>query len=126
MNIVGEIRGEGFRPPAKAIIAALRPGASLQLVREPTNKFDPWAVQVWVKPTAVLEEDRGNLELGLAGYGRTLEEFDEPPAWFIGYVGKEWARELSPALEQEGMTYEAKIAFNGKGKPVAEIEVTLP
>ena len=121
-----EVRGMGFRPPAKAIIEALRPGAELKLVREPSNEYDPHAVQVWVEPSQVREEDHENLAIGLGGYGQTLETFLEAPQWFLGYVGKEWAQHVSPILAQPGVEYTAKLGFNAKGKPTAEIKVEAP
>lgn len=123
VSILGaEIRGAGFRPPAKAILESLRAGAKLELVREPSNKYDIHAVQVWVKPGAVAEEDREDLEMRLAGYGKTLEDFDEPPSWFLGYVGKEWAQAVSPALQAHG-GYSARLCFTGAGKPACDIEI---
>lgn len=121
--ITGEIRGAGFRPPAKAIINCLRAGAALELVREPTNQYDANAVQVWCKPSAVHEEDREKLELELAGFGVTLEEFDEPPGWFLGYLGAPWAKELAPELDREGAVARATLRFSGAGKPEAVIEI---
>lgn len=123
LSAIAEIRGMGFRPPAKAIIESLKTGAPLELVREPSNEYDPNAVQVWVKPQAVSDDCRAELEQKLAGYGKTLEDFDEPPGWFLGYVGKEWARELSPELKREGVSYKAIISFSGAGKPQCEVEV---
>lgn len=123
LSIIAEIRGMGFRPPAKAIIESLKAGAPLELVREPSNEYDPNAVQVWCKPTAIEADCRAELEIKLAGFGTTLEEFDEPPGWFLGYIGKEWAREISPALQREGSSYKATISFSGAGKPQCEVEV---
>lgn len=40
------IVGMGHRG-TEEVVAALKPGAVLTLVREPTNKFDPNAVMVW-------------------------------------------------------------------------------
>lgn len=120
-----EIRGMGFRPPAKAILEALKAGTKLELVQEPTNKFDPYALQVWVEPSAVSADCREELELKLAGYGRTLEEFDEAPQWMLGYVGKEWARQIAEHLSarQPWPALRAELAFSGEGKPQARIGV---
>lgn len=122
MRLTAEIRGMGFHPPAKAILECLRAGAQLELVREPTNKYDPNALQAWIKPSTVQDEDRANLEVLLAGFGKSLEDFDEPPGWMLGFVGKEWAKEISPMMDQGALT-QATLSFSGAGKPQAEIEV---
>lgn len=124
MRLTAEIRGMGFHPPAKAILEVLRTGVGLELVREASNKYDANAVQVWVAPDQVDDEDRSNLEILLAGYGKTLEDFDEAPRWMLGFVGKEFAAQIAPMLDDEaGDEPQATLSFSGAGKPQAEITI---
>lgn len=119
-----ELRGMSFHPPAKALLEALRAGAELELEREPTNKYDMNAVKVWASASAFHAEDRANLELLLAGFGLELETFDATPSWMLGYVGKEWAAELSPRLASHGAgAVRARLKFSGSGKPMLRIEL---
>lgn len=43
-----QIMGSSFYPGAGAHIARMRPGQMLSAMREPTNKFDPNAVSVYI------------------------------------------------------------------------------
>lgn len=122
MTITAEIRGMFAKRAAKAILASLPTGATLQLQREPSNQYDANAILVWVSPTEVPPEQRQELELALAGHGLTLEDFDQAPEWCLGYIGKEWAIGLAPLLDQ-GLTAAASLAFSGQGKPLAIVEV---
>lgn len=115
------IMGANFRPPAKAILESLRSGVSLELVREPTNQYDPHAVQIWASPQAVHPEDRAELEQKLAGYGKSLEDFDEPAGWWLGYVAKATAASVSPIMAAGGRA-SARLSFTGAGKPQVEID----
>lgn len=115
------IMGANFRPPAQAIINALRAGTELKLVREPSNEYDSNAVQIWCKPTDVKPEDRQELDFALAGFGRSLEEFDEAPEWWLGYVAKAVAASVSPMLA-DGASLKATLSFTGAGKAQVEID----
>lgn len=115
------IMGANFRPPAKAIIESLRAGVELQLVREPTNEYDTNAVQIWTKPQSVHQEDRAGLEVALSGYGKSLEDFDEAPEWWLGYVAKAVAASVSPMLK-DGASLKATLSFSGAGKAQVEID----
>jgi hypothetical protein len=48
------IVGTNFRgKEAEALVKTLKPGEEIALVREPTNKFDKNAVQVWARETCI-------------------------------------------------------------------------
>lgn len=121
-----EIRGMFACPPAKLLIKFAPGGAPLTLEREPGNEYDVNAIKVWIEPTAFSEEDLeegSEFESELAGYGRTLEEFAETPAFRLGYVGKEWAAAIAPLMD--GVA-EPKASFyvRGDGKPGVIVEIT--
>lgn len=124
-ELIAELRGMGFHPPAKALVQVMAAGTMLELEREPTNEYDINAVQVWVTPLAIEaawpEEARSDLEKSLefqlAGYGMSLEQFAETERFLLGYVGKEWAAGLSPRMAREGARTEARFAASGTGKP---------
>ena len=134
--------GMYFRPPAEGIVKALTSGQRLYLRPEPTNQYDPYAVQVLVRSGDVREEVvRSVLAMHLMGYGKTLEEFDEEREWHLGYIKKEFARDLQPMLfsearvEPEAVTsgevgdetcvdYPCELAFEGeKGKAMVRVRI---
>lgn len=122
-NVTGEIRGMGFHPPAKALIKRLPTGTQLELVREPENPYDPNAIQVWVAPAVLPEDQRAEFEMELAGWGKTLEEFLEAPQWMLGFVAKETAANIAGLMDREGASASATFSVSGAGKPQAEINI---
>lgn len=86
------VRGIQFRPPeAQDVAYTLGVGETVKLEREPDNQYDPNAVRILYEDT------------------------------FIGYVHKDVAQELSPALE-EGKSFNAYVAgYDGRGTPIIEI-----
>ena len=107
--------GMYFRPPAEGIVKALPSGARLYLRPEPTNQYDPYAVAVLLRSSDVTKEEvRAVLEMHLMGYGCSLEEFDNVPEWHLGYIKKEFARDLQPMLFSEaGVEPDEETFLNG-------------
>lgn len=88
-----QIVGAFYRPPAQLIINALSPDTKLFLRAEPTNQYDPNAIQVLVK-TENLSNCHDALIEELAKKGLELNQILEQPEWHLGYVYKEIASEL--------------------------------
>lgn len=86
-----EIRGAGFRKGAKEMIQHLAESQPLTLEREPDNAFDPNAIKVFAT-------------FDLPGVSPT-------PLW-LGYIGKEWAAELAPYMDDD-CEVEACVAVAG-------------
>lgn len=125
--------GMHFRPPARQVLARLRVGTLLELIREPENPYDPAAVQVWVAPSALPEElwqDPGwEEELAQAGSG--VEDLWAQERLQLGYLGQ------SPKLIEPGQTpgakvaermdagerVEAKLTYSLSGKPSVGVRV---
>lgn len=134
MKLSAHLVGAYHRPPAPALILALKAGTPLTLRPEPENEYDRYAVQVWVsslefaKLSFELMED---LELRLQGYGTTLGEVQAVPEHHLGYLaakhprGAEPGTQLSiviaPLIADKGMP-QASLSFAGDGKPIVEME----
>ena len=98
-TFIAPVRGATFRikeqPEVKEIIESLRAEEEVTLQREPDNRFDENAIKV------------------LADGGR----------WFIGYVGKEFAADIAPDMDN-GAEIDATIDhFAGPLSPVLSIVV---
>jgi hypothetical protein len=82
-----------FRPKGtENMVRALPDGAEVTLVREPTNGFDPNAVQVWID-------------------GK-----------HIGYVPKRENQTLAKDMDKDGKEYSGKFTRLGDGWPAVEID----
>lgn len=89
-TLTGVLVGAHFRPPAKLILECLPAGASLQLVAEPDNPYDPQAVQVFTNLGNVPASQHSRLEQDLPKYGWDLDEFlqraDTGETIHLGYI----------------------------------------
>ena len=100
--IYGLLVGAHFRPPAKAVLAALPAETPLALRAEPDNPYDPDAMAVWLNlhdlEVAVGLGTKARLELedALPGAGWTWEALiasgDEVQ---LGYLARAGNRELA-------------------------------
>jgi hypothetical protein len=99
------IAGVQFRPKGDISIAAakIKIGESLKLKPEPTNKFDPNAVQIIFKGS--------------------IAERREPI--FLGYVPKKFSSEVSAMLDIESPLQCIVDNVNPQGKTYEMFEVTI-
>lgn len=74
-TLTGILVGAHFRPPAKLILECLPSGTPLQLVAEPDNAYDEFAVQVSVNLGHVPDSQHSRLAQELPKYGWDLDEF---------------------------------------------------
>lgn len=121
------IVGVHFRQGGKAVLGSLPTGADLRLLREPANPYDPDALQVQARLTAIPDSEVANLDLQLQGYGLDYASLLAADEWFhLGYVansdktGGKFATALSQILDAAGRsTHMARLGFLADGKPVA-------
>ena len=107
------IVGQYFRPPAGAILQVLPAGATLILRPEPSNPFDPNAVQVLVKTTEIPREHTDILAAIAQGQGYSAEDIFAAEEWHLGYISKNMACDLVKTLPA-GDT-QAMICFSPSG-----------
>lgn len=91
------IVGAFYRPPAQALISVLSIGTPLTLIAEPENEHDINAVAVWLYSKDIGENAHEVLEGLLPSYGTSLETVLSQEAWHIGYIAKEYAKQLREA-----------------------------
>lgn len=85
-NLLIPLVGSHFRPPASLVLASLPAGTELRLVPEPTNPYDPGAVQVWVSPASIPDSQYAGLEESLPASGHDLSELLAGPDLMLGYL----------------------------------------
>lgn len=101
---------------AEALVASLPPGEPLTLVREPNNKYDPNAVQVWARDQHV-GYVKGTQARGLAMAMDRGHKWRVPPAPEVVTEG------AMPADAAASKTARATLARSpNSGYPMAEVE----
>lgn len=123
-----EIRGSFAKRAVKDLLQILPAGLELKLWREPENQYDPNAILVGFVPKELLGALPEGLELsdleqvlGQHGLGTAEEWAEAAPEWPLGYVGKEWAQEVAPEMDQ-GASVSAKLGFSWGGRFMVEIK----
>ncbi len=119
------IVGMHFRPPAKALVAALPSGTPLMLEPEPTNQYDPFAVKVLVDLTEMDDEFWDEIETALGLAGVEKEELLEAPR-HIAYIDKAKTGSAKQVFEAMTAGHEpsAKLGFDGQGAALVTITWT--
>lgn len=112
------IVGMFYRPPAAAIMKCLHSGCQLSLRAEPSNAFDPNAVQVLLSPSHIKAEAHPKLAEALSGMGYSVPDILEREEWHLGYLAKEYAAALQPLLG-DAKRVECGLGFGPNGKPLA-------
>jgi len=125
--------GAHFRPPAKALLAALPADHPLILSPEPTNPYDPNAIAVFLSSKTVNQDILSELSDTLPPMGCDVETFLSQPLWHVGYMAKEHAANhhqpiahlMACELEAcgEATPFPARLGFTGDGKYVVRFEI---
>ncbi len=118
------IVGAHFRPPAKAILECLPAGALLSIEPEPDNMFDHNAIKVTVPQTTLAglpEASLAKLAATLPLFGSDLETVLAAPEHHLGYIPRERAAQLAPALH--GEIRQARLTFAASGQPQVTFEL---
>lgn len=133
-NLLFPLVGSHFRPPASLVLACLEGGTPLRLEREPSNPYDSAAVQVWVKPSSIPENQHPKLEEELPGAGFELAELLAIPELMLGFLcSASNQRQLSKApagevwsanVELPESTKEGKLLFSSTGQALVSVAVT--
>jgi hypothetical protein len=113
------IVGDYHRPPARAILQVLPMGCPLQLVPEPANPYDQYAVMVQVASLDIPPDQYDNLEVFAGPQGFDLEQILSQSHWHLGYVPRTVSQEVAEKLQ--GSCAPGTLAFNARGKPQVEV-----
>lgn len=106
------IVGAHFRPPAKAILQILPSGCPLLVIPEPTNEYDPNALQVVVETKSLPDGIDSDLTSLAAGFGFDAAMIRERDQWHLGYVPRKDAENIRLGGETP-----ATLTFSSDGKP---------
>lgn len=118
------IVGARFRPPAQAILNSITPETSLYLRAEPSNEYDPNAIQVFIKTQDIPEFCHERLVQELEGTGKYLEDIQAQAEWHLGYIPKEIAALLrANLLVETEREYLGEFLFNYDNKPMIRIDL---
>lgn len=117
--------GQHFKPPAKALLAALPQGAKVTIIPEPDNPYDSEALLVVVESGEI---DEAYLdEAMLAGMGQSIEDVMEQESWNLGHVaasgGKPLLKARAAGADDLVGTKEVHAAANGIWPQEATIEI---
>lgn len=125
--------GMHFRPPAKALLAALPSDHPLELVPEPENPYDQNAIAVYLRSATVSQQALAELGETLPPMGCDVESFLAQPLWHIGYMAKEHAaRHHVPLANLIGSEFQAfgdstpfvaRLGFSMDGKYVVKFQL---
>lgn len=117
--------GQHFKPPAKALLAALPQGAKVTIIPEPDNPYDPEALLVVVETSEINEASLD--EAMLAGMGQSREEVMSAERWTLGHVaasgGKPLLKAKAAGADDLVGTKEIHAAANDEWPQEARIEV---
>lgn len=121
------IVGMYYRPPAKALIAALPIGTRLYLIAEPENQYDKNAIAVYIHSSDIPVGSHATLEKTLPPFGYDLGRVLTQEAWHLGYIPKNFAAELrsSGAIEPD-LPYEVAFSTSAAGEPRVRREEPFP
>jgi hypothetical protein len=125
---ISTLVGMHFRPPAKAVLEHLPAGAHFELIPEPENPYDEFAIKVLVSPEEVPESEHEALADDMVSYGCDITEFFEGGQFHLGYIGSKptkagplpgitYAPTLQPLLIA-AEDYKATLEFDAAGDPL--------
>jgi hypothetical protein len=136
--IISSIVGARFRPPAAGVLSVLPGSASLLVRREPSNPYDPNALQVLVPAEVLAALPQPQLLAAVEGFGFTLGEAGpgqlvtndyarsplETPL-HLGYVPRVEAATLAGAFDKAGVReVPGELTFAADGAP--RVRFTAP
>jgi hypothetical protein len=118
--------GAHFRPPAKLLLQHLPAGCELTLRAEPTNSYDPKAIQVVLRTSQIPEGQYEALQAELPSMGFSLEDVLGQFEWHLGYIadsdGKACAQSGLPGNREAAGATSGRLAFGPKGEPQIQID----
>ena len=113
--------GAHFRPPAKALLQVL-PSAfkGLRLRAEPSNPYDPNAVQVVLVTDEIPHELAERIEEKTLPFGFDKEAIYAQAEWHLGYIPRTEAIHVQPALKGD---LPCSLGFDEAGKPTVTFDL---
>lgn len=127
MRVTSVIVGARFRPPAAGLLSVLGASAPLVVRREPSNPYDPNALQVLVETSTLAKLPIRQLQSACEGFGFGAEELcgrDAPSEWHLGYVPRGDALEYAGAFDTSGTgEVPGEFTFDLAGKPSVSFEL---
>lgn len=121
-SALATIVGMHYRPPAKALIAAIPVNTKLRLEPEPDNPHDPNAVAVWLDTVEIPDSAMIALDEaknGLWCYDMTIHDLAARDAWQLGYISREEAEVL------RSLSYEPIGTFQISANNAPKIKITI-
>lgn len=130
MEIIGNLVGMQFHPPAKVAVDNMPASCRVLLERQTDNPHDENAVKVLLPLTSVGDEAAQQTFLKLLESEKdrlVLDELQWP--LFLGYINRDVAAEVGPILDDlalggdsNGYQYEANAFINPAGKWQVKME----
>lgn len=121
MPLILPIVGAHYRPPAKLILAHLRPGTELHLQAEPQNPYDENAIMVLL-PSSNLPQAEEFWQLCEANFGLTEEDLAGVPI-HLGYIPRTDTHLVHPFLPDFGPVT-GTFTVTAAGKPAVTVKDT--
>jgi hypothetical protein len=113
------IVGMYHHPPAQGILRAAPHNCPLTLRPEPTNPYDPNAIQVWLTTEGIPPDNHDKLREELQGFGVSMDVFLGESEWFLGFV----PRGVAAIIHLDG-DVPGTLSFDPQGKPLAIFQLT--
>ncbi len=127
MRVTSLIVGARFRPPAAGLLSVLGAGSALVVRREPSNQYDPNALQVLVETSTLAKLPISQLQAACEGFGFGAEEIcgrEAPSEWHLGYVPRDAAEIYASGFDARGVReVPGEFTFDISGKPSVSFEV---
>ncbi len=127
MRVTSLIVGARFRPPAAGLLSVLGSGSGLLVRLEPSNPYDPNALQVLVATSTLAKLPISQLQSACEGFGVGAEELcgaNAPSEWHLGYVPRGEALEYAPGFDAAGVSeIPGEFTFDLQGRPSVSFEV---
>lgn len=126
MQIVGNLVGMQFRPPAKVAVDNMPASTPVLVQREPDNPHDENACRVALRAAAI-PEDLSNAFFKLLESEKERLMMDELE-WplHLGYINRDVAAELGPLMDRQKLDeLEATAFLNPAGKWQVRVNLEL-
>lgn len=118
------IVGAKFRPPALCVLSSLGSQCRLLVRREPTNQYDPNALQVLVLPGSFSDATINKLRVELPNWGFSFDDVASLDEIHLGYVPRERAAEIAPQFDEASVGETLGVlTFNAEGAPRVQFSV---
>lgn len=119
--------GAHFRPPAKAILAALPSGCALRVVPEPDNPYDENALRIEVASADIPATQHSKLGEEASFFGHDLATILAQPYWHLGYIKATEALSLAGPIaittDNDPAGLPAILQFDSSGKPLVTFDL---